>query len=135
MYRTATSRSAMAAVLVAGALASGSLTACGLADVFAAAGVGDVRFAWAGDTLIRVDQAVAIRVTVSVGETVVDDPRIVITVPDTTINAITATGDSIVGRRSGRGTVVARLVTSLTVGQQADTAFSIRVTGGGPPTP
>lgn len=135
MFRTATKSSAVAVSVMAAALASATPAACGFADVFASAGVRDLRFAWASDTVLRVDQAVPIRVTVSIGGAVVDNPRIVVTVPDTMNIAINAAGDSLVGRRAGRGVVMVQLVTSLTAGQPADTAFEIRVTGGGPPAP
>ena len=61
------------------------------------------------------------------------DPRLVVSVPDTTNIALDASGDSLVAKRSGRGDVVVALVSSLTTGVPPDTVFSIRVTGAPPP--
>lgn len=108
------------------------VAACGLADVFAAVGVGDVRFEWMSESELQTAQVVAIRVRVLVNGQPLEAPRLVVTIPDTTIIAPNATGDSIVARRSGRGDVHVELVSSVATGDHPDTTFSIRVTGGGP---
>ena len=118
-----------AAALTAVLLAAG----CGLTDVFVGAGPGAVVFVWEGDSVIGRDEVVPIRVTVLADGEPLIDPRLLITVADTTTIALVPTGDSLVGRRSGRADVLVELRSSLTTGVPSDTTVSIRVTGATPP--
>lgn len=108
--------------------------ACGLSDVFAAAGVEDVRFVWESDSVLQVGEVVPIRVSVLVADQPMESPRIVVAIPDTVYIAPNATGDSLVARRVGRGDVLVGLLSSVATGLSADTSFEIRVLGG-PPVP
>jgi hypothetical protein len=106
--------------------------ACGVADVFTSAGAGGVVFVWESDSVIGRDEVIPVRITVLADGEPLADPRLVITVPDTSHIAPTANGDSLIGRQSGRGDVVVELLSSLTTGVPPDTVFSIRVTGAPP---
>lgn len=107
--------------------------ACGLTEVFTPAGAGAVVFVWESDSVLSDGQVVPIRITVLAGGEPLVQPRLSITVPDTTNIALDASGDSLVGRKAGRGDVLVELRSSLTTGIPPDTVFSIRVTGAPPP--
>lgn len=111
------------------ALAAG----CGLADVFATPSTGAVVFVWGGDSVLGGGQVIPIRITVLADGEPLAAPRLAVTIPDTTIIALDATGDSIVAKRSGRGDIAVELRSSLTTGVPPDTVFTIRVTGAPPP--
>lgn len=119
----------LALALCGAALGAG----CGLSDVFASPGAGAVVFVWEGDSVLGDGQVIPIRIAVLAEGEPLATPRLEVTIPDTTIIALDATGDSIVAKRSGRGDVVVELRSSLTTGVPPDTVFTIRVTGAPPP--
>ena len=119
----------LALALCGAALGAG----CGLSDVFASPGAGAVVFVWEGDSVLGGGQVIPIRISVLAEGEPLAAPRLEVTIPDTTIIALDATGDSIVAKRSGRGDVVVELRSSLTTGVHPDTVFTIRVTGAPPP--
>lgn len=119
----------LALALCGAALGAG----CGLSDVFAAPGAGAVVFVWEGDSVLGNGQVIPIAITVLADGQPVITPRLLVTIPDTTIIALDASGDSIVAKRSGRGDVAVELLSSLTTGVPPDTVFTIRVTGAPPP--
>ena len=106
---------------------------CGLSDVFATPGAGAVVFVWESDSVLGDGQVIPILITVLADAEPLAAPRLEVTIPDTTIIALDATGDSIVAKRSGRADVVVVLRSSLTTGVPPDTVFSLRVTGAPPP--
>jgi hypothetical protein len=106
---------------------------CGLSDVFATPGAGAVVFVWQSDSVLGDGQVIPILITVLAGAEPLAGPRLEVTIPDTTIIAFDATGDSIVAKRSGRADVVVELRSSLTTGVSPDTVFTIRVIGAPPP--
>ena len=123
-------------VRLALALWSAALVAsCGLSDVFATPGAGDVIFVWEGSTDMNTGQVAPILITVFADGEPLIEPRLLVTVPDTTAAAaiaFDASGDSIVALRPGHDMVVVELLTSLATGILRD-SFEIRVTGGPPP--
>jgi hypothetical protein len=102
---------------------------CGLSDVFATPGAGAVVFVWESDSVLGNGQVIPVLADAEP----LAAPRLEVTIPDTTIIALDATGDSIVAKRSGRAGVVVVLRSSLTTGVPPDTVFTIRVTGAPPP--
>lgn len=119
----------LALALCGAALGAG----CGLSDVFATPGAGAVVFVWESDSVLGDGQVIAIRITVLADGEPLAAPRLLVTVPDTTVIALDASGDSIVAKRSGRGDVAVELLSSLTTGVPPDTVFTVRVTGAPPP--
>jgi hypothetical protein len=119
----------LALALCGAALGAG----CGLSDVFATPGAGAVVFVWESDSVLGNGQVIPILITVLADAEPLAAPRLEVTIPDTTIIALDATGDSIVAKRSGRADVVVVLRSSLTTGVPPDTVFTIRVTGAPPP--
>jgi hypothetical protein len=87
--------------------------ACGLTDVFAAPGRGNVVFVWQGSTDLVVGMAVPLRVEVQVDGAPLDAPRLTFEFPDQTRITYASTTDSILPLRPGRGEMVARLESSL----------------------
>ena len=57
-------------------------------------------------------------------------PRLVVRVSDSTVMVTNAAGDSIHPLSNGQADILVELLSSLTSGVVADTAFEIRVTGG-----
>jgi len=118
-------RAARITICILGAVAGG---ACFLGDLFGPAGSGDVRFLWTGDTVLTSGVATPISVSLTVDGLLITEPRVELAIPDTTVLKFGATHDTIIGCRSGRGEVVARVNSSLS--PFIDSAFSIHVTGG-----
>ena len=116
------------------ALCSAVLAAgCGLSDVFAAPGAGDVVFVWEGTTDMSVGQVAPITIRVLVNGEALVGPQLRVTIPvtDTATIDLDASGDSIVAKRVGRGDVVVEVRSSLATESPRDT-FEVRVTGGPP---
>lgn len=102
------------------------LSACGLADVFAASGPRNVSFAWLGPADLTVGVPVKVSIAVIVGGAPVDAPALTVSLPDTTRIAFASTTDSIVGLRAGRGEVAVMLQSSLAT-TPIDTVFSLQI--------
>jgi hypothetical protein len=99
--------------------------------VFATAGPGTVVFVWEGDSVLGAGQVVPLRITVLAdGERLVG-PRLWVTIPDTAVVDLDASGDSLVAKKVGRGDIIVELRSSLTTRAPGDT-FAIRVTGAPP---
>lgn len=102
------------------------LGACGLDDVFAPAGAGNVVFVWLGPPDLTRDVPVAWGVEVRVDGSPLASPTLVVTFPDTTRIRYASTPDSIVGLRNGPGEVVVQLISSL-ASTPVDTVFRLQV--------
>lgn len=104
--------------------AAATLTACAFADVFKPAQAGDVQFVWVGDTLVRVDSAIAFQIALLVDGAPATTPTVRIAVPDSSRISLNATGDSLLGVSPGFGDVVAWIESSLAA--RIDTVFRVR---------
>lgn len=110
-------------ILLAATIAS-VLGACAFGDLFQAAGPGDVRFVWVGDSVVTVGVAAPFQVMLLVDGAPASTPAVRVAIADTTVIAFDMTGDSIIGRRPGQGDVVAWIESSLA--PRIDTVFRIR---------
>jgi hypothetical protein len=99
--------------------------ACALGDLFRAAGPGDVSFRWTGDTVIAVGVASFFHVDLLVDGAEVDQPAVLVTIPNPQRFDFAATQDSLIGLQPGTGDLVATIVSSL--GGRLDSTFRIRV--------
>jgi hypothetical protein len=104
--------------------AAATLTACAFTDVFKPAEAGDVQFVWVGDTLVTVGTAIPFQIALQIDGAPASSPAVRVTIPDTTVITLDATGDSIIGRRPGQGDVVAWVESSLAA--RIDTVFRVR---------
>ncbi len=107
-----------------------AVVACGLSDVFATTDVGAVTFRWEGESMLRTGVDVPIRISVLIGGQPLTQPRLVVRVSDSTVMVTNAAGDSIHPLSNGQADILVELLSSLTSGVVADTAFEIRVAGG-----
>ncbi len=98
------------AVRVVTAIAA-AVTGVTCADLFTAAGVGQVTLVLAGDSVIPVGAGTRLSVTVTVGGQVQTAPRLAYASSDSTIVAVR--GDSLVGKRRGLATVTVSLASSV----------------------
>ena len=97
---------------------------CVFGDVFKAAGPGDVRFVWVGDTVVTVDSAMHFEVTLLIDGVAAPSPAVRVAIPDTTNIKFRTTQDSIVGVRPGHGDIEVWVESSLA--PRVDTVFRVR---------
>lgn len=107
-----------------GAFAVSLVSACAFGDLFTAAGPGDVRFVWVGDTVVTIGVATPLEVTLLIDGMPAGTPAVRVAIPDTTVIAFGSTQDSVVGRRPGHGDIVVWVESSLA--PRIDTVFRIR---------
>ena len=112
---------AVAAVLSTGALA------CDAGSVFEPSSVASVEMAYLGDTVVAVAARVAPEVGVRHRGRDVDRPALRFLSSDTTILAVSPSGDSLIGRRRGLVTLTVRLESSLFPEQKPAIVKSLRV--------
>lgn len=99
--------------LLVSALSAFALLACGFADLFSSRQVGDVVITYNGPIMLRVDDTVPFTVSVTIAGAPVSNPRLFISTFDNTILALTATGDTLVGKARGFDTLTIKLVASI----------------------
>lgn len=95
------------------ALTGAAVSACALADVFRAPGLQPVTLTYVGDTILPLGVAVPFAVTVEAGGALLPQPRLDITSSDTSVVALTAGSDSLLGKRTATATLTIRLQTAL----------------------
>lgn len=100
------------------------LSACAFGDLFQAAGPGAVQFVWNGDSVVTVGATIPFRVTLRVDGIPAATPVVRVAIPDSTKISFASTRDSIKGRQSGYGDVVAWIEISLAA--RVDTVFRVR---------
>lgn len=86
---------------------------CHVADVTAPARVEPVRLSFAGDSFVVMGTRAYPLVSATVGETPLASSRIRLHSSDTTVLALSGTGDSVIARRLGRATLTAFVESSL----------------------
>jgi hypothetical protein len=91
----------------------GITTACGLADIFKSAEISGVAMTYTGPTTVSVADTFPLSVTVTIAGRSVPAPRLWVTTADTTILAVTASGDTVIARSRGFDTLTIRLVGSI----------------------
>jgi hypothetical protein len=89
------------------------LAACGLGDVFASPGIGDVTLVYAGPTVMSVNDRAAVAVSVTVAGGTIPNPRVFIESSDKTVLAVSAAGDSLIALSRGFDTLTIRYVGSI----------------------
>lgn len=89
------------------------ILACGFGDLFRSPGEGEVVLTYTGSDMLRVGDRVPIAVTVTVGGASYSNPRLSITSSDTTIIALTPTGDTLVAQSNGQSTLTIKFLTSM----------------------
>ncbi len=109
--------------------------ACGLADVFRPAGLNDVVVTYCGDTVLAVGAREAAVVVVKANGATIENPRLSFSSSDTTVLALTPTGDTRVARTLGHVFLSIRLVSSMVTGTAPGTQDSIHVRGKGSVAP
>lgn len=115
---------APAALAALGGLVAG---ACGLADVFRPAGLNDVVVTYCGDTLLALGARKAAVVVVQANGATIRNPRLSLSSSDTTVLALTPTGDTLVARSLGHVVLTIQLVSSMVTSTAPSTRDSIRV--------
>ncbi len=120
------------ALAALGGLAAG---ACGLADVFRPAGLNDVVVTYCGDTLLAVGVREAAVVTVEANGVRIPNPQLTFSSSDSTVLALTPTGDTLVAQNVGDVSLTIRLVSSMVTGTAPTTQDSIHIRGGGSAPP
>jgi len=99
--------------LIAPALGSVALLACGFADLFSSEQVGNVVVAYAGPTTVNVSDRVPFSVTVTIEGTVIDNPRLDVSSSDPSILALSANGDTLIALSKGFDTLTIKFVESI----------------------
>jgi hypothetical protein len=89
------------------------LAACGLGDVFASPGIGDVTLVYAGPTVMSVNDRAAVAVSVTVAGGTIPNPRVFVESSDKTVLAVSAAGDSLIALSRGFDTLTIRYVASI----------------------
>lgn len=95
------------------ALCGGALFACGFADLFNSAQVGNVVLTYTGPTSLSVGDTAAVSVTVTLDGAVISNPRLAIVSSDPTILTLSAGADTLVAVSRGFDTLTIRLVGSI----------------------
>ncbi len=109
--------------------------ACGLADVFRPAGLNNVTVTYCGDTLLAVGAREAAVVVVRANGATIRNPRLSFSSSDTTVLALTPTGDTLVARTLGHVLLSITLVSSMLTSTPPSTQDSIHVRGKGSAAP
>jgi hypothetical protein len=120
------------ALAALGGLAAG---ACGFADVFRPAGLNDVVVTYCGDTLLAVGAREAAVVVVAANGATIRNPRLSLSSSDTTVLALTPSGDTLVARTLGHVLLTIQLVSSMVTGTAPSAQDSIRVKSRGSAPP
>lgn len=109
------------------------LGACAVFDLFEPTGPHPVIFQYTGVTTLRVGDRAPFTVTVLVDGVAFPRARLRIAILDSTIVALTVSGDTLVGRKAGRTDLHILLEHSLFTGDPSDTTVALHVSGGGGP--
>jgi len=124
-------------VTVAGMVFLGALipAGCTVFDALAPAGARGVTFAYVGDTALSVGVPRPLAVSVWADGVPLPPQRLRLAItPDSTRVTLNAAGDSLIPCRAGQAALLVQLLHSSASGTAIpDTAFGLRVTGGGPP--
>lgn len=107
------------------------VSGCNLADVFETPGTGEVVFVWGVDSVLGQGQIAPLHITVLAGGEPLNDPNLLVTIPDTAFIDFGTTRDSLVAKRVGRAKIFVELRSSLTTDAPRD-SLEIRVTGAPP---
>ena len=89
------------------------LVACGFADLFTAAKIGDIVVTYTGPDVLAVGDTVPVSITVTAGGTPFTDARLSITSSDTSIVALSARSDTLFAKARGFDTLTIRVVASI----------------------
>lgn len=96
------------------ALCSGlALLACGFADLFSSRQVGNVVVTYAGPTTLNVSDRLPFSVSVTIGGTVIANPRVAVSSSDPSILTLSANGDTLVALDRGWDTLTIKVVASI----------------------
>src|SRR5687767_13010730 len=89
------------------------LVACGFADLFNSAKIGDIVVAYTGPDVMAVGDTVPVSITVTAGGTPLTSARLFITSSDTSIIALSARSDTLFAKDRGFDTLTIRVVASI----------------------
>jgi hypothetical protein len=103
---------------------------CGLFDLLRPSDLAEVVLSYQGDSVVRTGGQLPFAVTVSIGATPLENPRLIHHMSDTTIARLAPGGGEIVGVRVGRCTLQTRLAGSIFTDSAPALATAIRVIGG-----
>jgi hypothetical protein len=110
--------------------------ACGLADVFASPGPKQILLRYCGDTTLQKGVAVPTLVTATADGAPLSNPRLLFAVSDTSVLALLAGGDSVVGKKNGgRAAVTVQLESTILTDTLPTVAETLNVIGGPPSLP
>lgn len=128
-----TARVAVAGMVLLGALIPAG---CSVFDALGAIGPRGVTLVYAGDTTLSVNQPAPVVVTVLAQGVPLPAQRVRVEIaPDSTRVTVNAAGDSLIPCRAGQASLLLRLLHSSAVGTATpDTAITLHVTGGAPPS-
>ena len=117
--------------LVPAMLAALASATCDATSVLGPAGVENISLSFSGDTSVIVGSRVAPRIDVQVEGSAVSDPRVRFLSSDTTVLAVTTSGDSIIARRVGSAIITATLESSILPKHPPSVTQRVHVTVGG----
>lgn len=90
-----------------------AVLACGIADLFNSAKIGDITVVYTGPEVLTIGDTVPVSVSVTAGGTPFTDARLWITSSDTTVIALSARSDTLFARDNGLDTLTIRVVASI----------------------
>lgn len=106
------------------------LAGCAFGDIFRPAGPHDVVISYTGDSAFFVGDSLPFAFTVSAGGVLIDNPDASVTSSDTTVFALTAGHDSLIGVSNGSATLTFRLNDPMFTDSVPTRDIRIRVRGG-----